>query len=280
MLDIKQLETYTWKGEKKKFGGEVFQESIRLIDASEEQINEFYQHCKLMLYNDSKQHPGRYPLLTIIQDQIQKCGVELFLRNLESKGLTRFTFMSTIRDFLNDNRQAYNDLKDYNDENRLGPVTVEFVAHGVSDEFRKLPLDLIMDGCLDRLGRMNKQHITLTFILKQGVWFTTIESKDLTEIDENNKTKNKLDVVKERLGLRPDTDIFITPKGLTYSQLRAMINLTSKKYTELTTEQLQTLRNRILFALEDQVKLHILQWERRMKQLHEVAHCKSYTIKP
>ncbi len=278
MTDIKQLEGFTWKGEKKKFGGEVFQESTRLIDASEDQLNEWYQHCKLMLYNDSKQFPGRYPLIAIIEDQINKCGVELFLRSLEQKGLTRFTFMSTIRDFLTENSAAYKDLKEYNDKNHLGPVTIEFVASGVADEFKKLPLNLVMDGCFDRLGKYSKQHITLTFILKQGLWFTTAEAKDLTEIDENGKTKNKLDVVKSRLKLRPDTDIFVTPKGLTYNQLRAMVNLTSKKYTELTTEQLQTLRNRILFSLEDQVKLHILQWEKRMDQIKQVSDYKGYVI--
>jgi hypothetical protein len=125
---------------------------------------------------------------------------------------------------------------------------------------------------------MNKQHITLTFILKQGLWFTTAESKDLTELDINGKIRNKLDVVKERLGLRPDTNILINPKGLTYSQLRAMINLTSKKYTDLTTEQLQTLRNRILFASEENIRLHISQWERRINQINEVAKYKEFTI--
>lgn len=278
MTDLKQLESFTWKGEKKKFGGEVFQESIKLIDACEEQLNEWYQHCKLMLYNDSKQYPGRYPLLLIIEDQINKCGVELFLRTLEQKGLTRFTFMSTIRDFLNENREIYKELKEKNQKEKSGPITVEFVASGVPNEFKMLPLDLVIDGCLDRIGRFNKQHITLTFILKQGLWFTSSESKDLTELDINGKTKNKIEVVKERLELRPDTNIFITPKGLTYSQLRAMTNLVSKKYTELTTEQLQTLRNKILFALEDHVKLHISQWERRMEQIKSVSDYKGYII--
>jgi hypothetical protein len=114
--------------------------------------------------------------------------------------------------------------------------------------------------------------------LKQGLWFTTQESKDLTELDINGKVRNKLDVAKERLGLRPDTNIIVNQKGLTYSQLRAMINLTSKKYTDLTTEQLQTLRNRILFASEENIRLHISQWERRIDQIKEVANYKGYVI--
>jgi hypothetical protein len=278
MIDLKAIESFVWKGEKKKFGGEVFQDSVKLIDASEQQLNEWYQHCKLMLYNDSKQHPGRYTLLMIIEDQINKCGVELFLRSLEHKGLTRFSFMNTMREFLTANDEVYKATKEQYLKEKLGPVTIEFVANGVQDEFKKLPLSLVQDGCLDRLGRMNKQHITLTFILKQGLWFTTQESKDLTEYDINGKVRNKLDVAKERLGLRPDTNIIVNPKGLTYSQLRAMINLTSKKYTDLTTEQLQTLRNRILFASEENIRLHISQWERRINQIQEVANYKGYVI--
>jgi hypothetical protein len=151
MADLKQLEGFIWKGEKKKFGGEVFQDTIKLVDASEQQLNEWYQHCKLMLYNDSKQYPGRYTLLMIIEDQINKCGVELFLRSLEQKGLTRFTFMSTIREFLSSNSEAYKSIKEHHLKEKLGPVTIEFVANGVKDEFKKLPLDLVIDGCLDRL---------------------------------------------------------------------------------------------------------------------------------
>jgi hypothetical protein len=278
MTDLEQLESYIWKGEKKKVGGEVFQDATRLIDATEQQLNDWYQHCKLMLYNDTKDHPGRYLLLTIIEDQINRCGVELFLRSLEQKGLTRFTFMSTIREFLTVNAEVYKNIKEEYQKEKLGPITIEFVASGVQDEFKKLPLDLVIDGCLDRLGRMDKEHITLTFILKQGLWFTSAESKDLTEFDINGKVRNKIDVVKERLRLRPETNIIITPKGLTYNQLRAMINLTSKKYTELTTEQLHTLRNRVLFALEENIKLHISQWEKRIIQINQIAEHKGFKV--
>ena len=48
-------------------------------------------------------------------------------------------------------------------------------------EFARLPIDVVLEGCLDKLGKFNKQHITLTFILKQGLWFTQQESKDLSE---------------------------------------------------------------------------------------------------
>lgn len=50
-----------------------------------------------------------------------------------------------------------------------------------------------------------------------------------------------------------------------------MINLKSKKYFDLTTEQLTTLRDKVLFLLEEEVKYHIEQWETRMEQIEKVA---------
>lgn len=278
MIQLETIENYIWKGEKKKYGNEVMQEVFKLVDASEDQLQTWYKHCKTMLFNDSKQYPGRYLLLNIIKDQINRCGVELFLRELEQKGLNRFTFMTSIREFLDANQDAYTEYKNHNLKNNLGPVTIEFVTNGIRDEFKNLSLDLVMDGCFDRLGKFNNQHITLAFILKQGLWFTSEEISNLTELGPDGKPLNKLDVVKERLKLRPDTNLFISSKGLTYTQLRAMITLTSKKYSELTTDQLKVLRNRILFSLEDQVKLHISQWETRLNQIAQVAEYKGFIL--
>ena len=51
----------------------------------------------------------------------------------------------------------------------------------------------------------------------------------------------------------------------------------NKKYADLTTVQLETLRNRILFVLEESVKNHISSWEERMSQIEQVAD--NYGIK-
>ena len=150
---------------------------------------------------------------------------------------------------------------------------------GCPDEFKEIPISLIIDGCIDRLGYFNKQHITLSFILKQGLWFTQQELKDLTEKNEDGTTKDRVEVVKEKLGLtKPGINLYITPKGLNFAQLKAMISLRSKKYSELTTDQLKTLRNIILFALSDEVRFHINQWEARISQLQEVAKLKDITL--
>ena len=267
-IDVKN---FIWKGEKKEINGVMTQEEIRLIDADEKQLNKFYNHCISMLYNQDKQNPGRYLLLDIIKDQIARCNCELFLRWLEQeKGKPRFTFLSDVRTILDNNKENIPDTTN---------IPISTIVGGCPDEFKEIPISLIIDGCIDRLGYFNKQHITLSFILKQGLWFTQQELKDLTEKNEDGTTKDRVEVVKERLGLtKPGINLYITPKGLNFAQLKAMISLRSKKYSELTTDQLKTLRNIILFALSDEVRFHINQWEARISQLQEVAKLKDITL--
>lgn len=262
------IKSFVWKGRKYEKAGQLKQEEKKLIDCTEQELRNFYNHCESMLYNDSKEYPGRYVLLDIIDDQRTRCNVELFLRWLEQeKGIQRFTFLPPLRAFLDNNKGI--DTKK------------TFISEAVGQcpsEFAKIPIDIVLEGCLDRLGKFNKQHITLTFILKQGLWFTPQESKDLTVKNANGEYRDKAEVVKERLQLKPSVNLYMTPKGLSYTQFRAMVNLKSRKYSELTTPQLETLRNKILFRLEEEVRFHIAQWETRKNQIKMVCDAKGFTL--
>lgn len=72
--------------------------------------------------------------------------------------------------------------------------------------------------------------------------------------------------------------MFVNSKGLSLAQMKAMITLKSKKYSEMSTIQLKTLRNRILFSLENDVKFHIKQWENRERQIKLVLESKGQSI--
>ena len=73
--------------------------------------------------------------------------------------------------------------------------------------------------------------------------------------------------------------LYINSKGLNYTQMRAMLNLKpNKKYMDLTTIQLETLRYRILFNLEETVKKHISDWEVRMTEIESVATFKGFKL--
>lgn len=267
------INSFVWKGRKVEVDGQFIQEEKRLVDCTEAELNSFYNHCQSMLWNKNDKDPGRYVLLNIIKDQRVRCNAELFLRWLEDPdeiGFPRFKFLEALRGFLDTNKDA------------VDPVT--FPINGVlkSDqcpvEFADIPCSIVLEGCLDRLGRFDKHHLTLSFILKQGLWFTPQESKDLAIKDENGNIRDRIEVVRENLKLPTTIKIHTSPKGLSYSQLRSMINLKSKKYSDLTTDQLRLLRDRILFSLEDDVRLHADQWEERKKQIIKVMESKGYSL--
>lgn len=199
------INTFVWKGRKVEVNGQLVQDEKKLVDCSEDELRTFYKHCDSMLYNTSKECPGRYVLLDIIEDQRVRCNAELFLRWLEQeKSTPRFTFLSSLRVFLDNNKGI--DTKNV--------FISEALVGGCPAEFARLPIDIVLEGCLDKLGKFNKQHITLTFILKQGLWFTQQESKDLTEKTPSGEFREKAEVAKERLGLKSSVNLYMTPKGL------------------------------------------------------------------
>lgn len=263
------VNTFVWKGRKIEVNEQYVQEEKKLMDCSEQELKSFYNHCESMLYNDNKEYPGRYVVLNIIKDQRERCNTELFLRWLEQdKGIPRFTFLPSLRAFL-DNNTDIDPKETFISEALVGDCPAEFA---------RLPIELVLEGCLDKLGKFVKQHITPAFIFRQGLWFTQQESKELTEKTDKGEYREKAEVAKERLGLKSTVNLYMTPKGLSFTQLRAMVNLKSKKYSELTSIQLETLRNRILFSLEDEIKFHISQWETRKNQIKMVCDAKGYTL--
>ena len=127
--------------------------------------------------------------------------------------------------------------------------------------------------------KTNKKHITKTFVIKQGIWFTAEEIEEFNEIVKARTISEKLTVVKDRLGLTAETEIPINASGLSFNQFRSMINLkANKKYSELTTLQLETLRNKLLFTLEEEVYVHIKRWETLMNQIKEVCNHKNFKV--
>ena len=265
------ITSFVWKGGKTlDENGKYKQEEKYIIDMPESELKSCYEHCKTMLFNQDVQNPGRYLVLEIISDQMDRCGVELCLRYLhENNELTRFTLSSMISKFLSNNKEVFKGKK---------PL-LEDMFDNMPTDYAKLSLDLLLDGCLDRLGAFNKKHITRTFILKQGIWLTADESKDLIEYDDNEKLRDRIDVIRERLNIKEIEKLYINSKGINYTQMRAMLNLkANQKYLTLTINQLETLRYRILFNLEETVKEHINSWENRMSQIEKCAEHNGFKL--
>ena len=253
MLNAKSndVNSFIWKGAKEVINGEKVQNEIRLMDATEAQLNKFYQHCQSMLYSNDKTNPGRYTLLNIIKSQREKCNAELFVRYVENTyipsndrlKLSRYTYLQSVKECLNNN-------KDTLPNSAWKNTSITAITNGVPEEFYQLSIDSVLSACLDSLGIFDRKHITLNFLAKLGVWFTQQELRDLTERDADGNIRNRIDVVQERLGLKSKVRLHTDPESmLNYTELRSMLNLKTKKYSELTTDQLLTLRNKILFNI-------------------------------
>ena len=265
------INSFIWKGTKKlDENGKYKQSEKKLIDMTVQELNACYDHCKTMLFNKDVKNPGRYLVLEIIAEQKDRCGAELFLRYVEQeKDISRFTLMNMLNSFLSNNKENLKGIK---------PI-ISHMFSGIPDEFDQIPLSLLMDGCLDRLGAFNKKHVTRTFILKQGIWLTPAESKDLIEHDADGRPVDRLTIIKDRLNIKDIETLYINSKGLNFTQMRGMLNLKpNKKYMDLTTVQLETLRYRILFSLEETVKKHIADWEHRMEEIERVAEFKGFKL--
>lgn len=269
------IKSFVWKFARKSDGS---QEEIKLIDASPEQLKTFYKHCNSMLYSTDKVNPGRYVLLDIIKEQREKCNIELFMRKMElgsisadGKGYPKFMYWQNILDFKKKNAEYF---ANHNFES--SPISI--FTGKLPREFENISIGSVMDACLDQLGTISTKHITFSFILNMGIYLTPEEMKEFTEKDEEGNKRSKLELVKERLNIKNTVKLIVKPSGLSFSELRAMINLRTKKYSELTTEQLTVLRNKVLFRLENEVMFHISQWEKKLDELEKVAKAKGIEL--
>ena len=274
------VNSFVWKGPKEDFGGQKIQREVRLVDATDDQLRGFYKHCMSMLYSTNPVNPGRFTLINKIQEDRENCNTELYLRYLENNYHTetdrakypRFQYLQDMKKWLSRNTTEVPPANYYD-------IPITAIVGNVPEEFSRLSIGMVIDGCLDQLDRIVKKPITLNFILNLGVWFTPDELVDLSEKDpETGKMRDRRDVVIERLGLKNNAKIKIDPKGLTYSELRSMLRLKNSRFSELTTDQLLVLRNKVLFILEQEIATHAELWIEKLKQLTKVAEMRGLNL--
>ena len=274
-LDAKKNDysNFVWKGEKRKDGDKFVQESERIVDMSSERLIECWKHCEKMLHNEDNKHLGRYNVLDEVTDQINKCNVELLLRYFENTyqkrenipSTKRFSLMVSLRQLMSNNTE----ISDWS------IVPISYISEGLPDEFKDISIEDVLKGCTDTLGAFSKQHLTMTFITKMGLWFTKSEENEL----KCNSNTERLKLAKERLHLPTKLVLRFSEKGLSYHEMRAMLTLPKKqKYSDMTTEQLVTLRNKVLLRLSREIDGHIYSWKRLQKQIELVAKQKNIDL--
>ncbi len=272
---------FVWKGEKKKEGDKYVQDNEKIVDMTPERLKECWEHCERMLRNNDPKHLGRYNVLEEVTKEIEKCNVELFLRYLENKYLVRehynptprFKMMVAIREFIKNSEQEA-EARGISLDWKTLPIT-HLSEGGFPAEFQDISISDALEGCIDQLGAFNKQHLTMTFITKMGLWFTKQEENELKATSNTDRLK----LAKERLHLPSKLVLRFSEKGLSFHEMRAMLTLPKKqKYSDMTTEQLVTLRNKVLLRLSREIDSHIFNWKRLQRQIELIAKNKGINL--
>lgn len=276
-LDAKKNDysNYIWKGEKRKEGDKYVQNSEKISEMTPERLKECWKHCEKMLNNNDPKHLGRYNVLEEVTEQINKCNTELLLRYFENTyqrreniiATKRFSLFLNLRELMSNNPE----ISDWS------IVPISHISENLPDEFKDVNISDVLDGCTDNLGTFEKKHLTMTFITKMGLWFTKAEENELK--GESNSNIERLKVAKERLHLPTKLVLRFSEKGLSFHEMRAMLTLPKKqKYSDMTTEQLITLRNKVLLRLSREIDSHIFNWKRLQKQIEIVAKSKEINL--
>lgn len=257
------IESLTWKD---KSGND-----IKLMTAPEEDIRKWYKHCYEMLYNSNPWSPGKFIVRENIHKTWDSCNTELFVRYLLHDCDTDIKTKKDILDYINSQRSSH--------EEDILNESISVLFNGLEPIFEKVTVSRLMDACFDKLDILNKKMITDKFILAQGIWLTDNEKVELTEVDSNGRVRNRMEVIKERLCLNPDIKLRVSPTGLSFSEFRSLVQLTSlPKITSLSTIALKTLRDKILLLLNNNLNYHINKWHTLMSNIQRVAEARNISL--
>lgn len=266
--------SFTWKGPKQWINGKRTQIEKRLVDATEDELKQYLEHCESMLHSTDKEDPGRVELIKIIRDQQDRCTAELYMRHIRKNGVMPIEFRKILVDYLNDPeiiekipRSAYS-------------TTAISAIVKTPDEFKHVSISLVLDACLCALGVFQRKHITNNFLTKLGLWFTKSEIKEyLSKKNDKGELIDRLTQVRENLNLRPETKLHTDYNGgLSYLEFRAMHNLKTDRYENMNEIALNTLKNKVLPRLEDEARNQAHFWEQKIKEIKKVAELKGFNL--
>lgn len=244
--------------------------TVRLMDLTQNELKRYHRHCEQMLTNRDIYKPGKLVIRENIQKCWDSCNAELFVRYLLHECDTDIRTTKDLLDFVNMQR---------NNNNVSVEDSISVLFTGLPPIYEKITVGKLMDVCFDKLDVLNKKMITDKFIIAQGIWLTDEEKKDLTELEESGKARNRMEVIKERLCLNPDIKLRICPTGLTFAEFRALIQLSDlPKISSLSTIALKTLRDKILLLLDNDLDYHINKWLKIKKDIERVAEYKNWNL--
>lgn len=259
------IESLTWKT---KEGN-----AVKLMSESEDNIRKYYTHCHNMLYNTNQYSPGKYEIRKNIAKTWADCNTELFVRYLLHECNTQIKTRKDLLDFINQTRE--------NTEDNIMDKSITILFDGLDPIFEKITIKRLMDACFDKLDVFNNKMVSDKFILSQGIWLTDEEKVELTETLPDGKTRNRMEVIKERLCFKHPEQVRlrISPTGLTFSEFRSLFQLPLlPKISSLSTVALKTLRDKVLLLLDNDLNYHIEKWTTLMNNIKRVAEARNISL--
>lgn len=241
-------------------------ESIKMVDMPADQLQEAAKHCYEMLYNETSYNVGRLIVRKNIHSIWDSCNAELFARYLLYECNVGFKSRKDILDCINNFRA--------NTDEDILDLSVSSIFNGLPPIYEKVTIRRLMDACFDKLDVFNRKIINDKFLLYQGIWLTNQEKNDLTEKDENGVMRDRKEVICERLGLNKINPKMLrfNPTGLSYAEFRSIVQLSPlTKVSTLPSTTLETLRDKILLLLDNDLDHHINKWNTLLKNCKAVA---------
>lgn len=265
-----RLSEYIWKGPKV----DGVQSEKRLIDCDYDELRKHYNHCQQMLYNENPKVPGRLVLIKMIEDQIQCCRAELLVRWLRAE--KNYTYQNCYEDI----RALIAKNKDVLTQEAVEKYPISNLMSDIPDEYKRVPVGLVLKASMYSLGVFDTSHITLNFLIKMGIYLTQKEmQEELFERDpETGKARNRMEIIKQREGLNPAIRLECIPTGLSYAEFHQMCKLHKDKYEKFTTAQLKILSEKVLYRFQLRCEEQAKQWQTKAAEILEVAESKGWDI--
>lgn len=266
----KNLDDYIWKGP--NVNG--VQQEIKLNECDLLELQKYHSHCMQMLYNDSPKQPGRCTLIKMVESQIQHCRAELLVRWLRSE--KKYTYQHCYEDI----QALIHKNKETLTQSVVETYPISALMSEIPNEYKRVPIGLVLKASMYSLGVCDISHITLNFIIKMGLYLTQKEmQQELFERDSaTGKARNRLEVIKQREQLNPSIRLEVRPDGLTYAEFKQMYRLRKDKYENFTSAQLKLLSEKVFYRFQLRCEAQAKQWEEKIAQIEEIAESKGWDI--
>lgn len=259
---LSKIESYTWKNSN---GSQT-----KLVNMDSEELQEKFDLCNQILFNQSRATPGKAILHTKVSNILRKIYSEIWLRDHCTE--TRMALLHSLRGMRNNN----GDAGFYSTKHCKNVMLGEILQ--VDEPFKSLPLSYIMEGCMDSLGVYDFSAISKSFLNQLGI---CPDAKSKAEYDlarKSDPTLNLEKFFKHKLGLHANVKLNVSLSGLSLQERIVLQTAKNTKYSVLDTPTLKLIADKILQLYIEYLDNQISLWNKIKSNIIAVAEHKGITL--